>query len=59
MSECKCNYHLGMGPNLKCPKHGDKNWKQITGKDSTYSDSTESAPSAGYTSVRKGTANIN
>jgi len=21
--ECKCNYHLGMGPNLKCPVHGE------------------------------------
>jgi hypothetical protein len=24
MSKCSCNYHLGMGPNLKCPSHGGK-----------------------------------
>ncbi len=22
--DCKCNYHLGMGPNLLCPKHGKR-----------------------------------
>ena len=22
MTECRCNYHLGMGPNLRCPVHG-------------------------------------
>lgn len=23
MTDCKCHYHLGMGPNLLCPVHGD------------------------------------
>lgn len=23
-NECTCNYHKGMGPNLKCPVHGKK-----------------------------------
>ena len=29
MSECKCNYHLGMGPNLNCPTHGEENKKRF------------------------------
>lgn len=24
MDKCECNYHLGMGPNLKCPIHGSE-----------------------------------
>ncbi len=23
MDNCKCSWHLGMGPNLKCPVHGE------------------------------------
>lgn len=22
--KCRCNYHLGMGPNLQCPVHGTR-----------------------------------
>ena len=26
---CECNWHLGMGPNLRCPEHGEENRRAL------------------------------
>ena len=38
MSEqCCCNYHLGMGPNLNCPMHGEDNRKRLLNQNNPVS----------------------
>ena len=32
VSKCECNYHFGIGPNLKCPIHCEDKYNQLTQK---------------------------